>query len=194
MAIAAEHLTTTQPLTLEDYLAEEEINRRYDVLDGVREFMPNPTRRYQRIQLNALIVLREFEQKFRRGQVILAPTDILITRIPLRTRQPDVLFISHEQLAKCNPPTDPMPILAAPEIVVEIISPSETRARLNAKLVDYGAIGVRECWVVEPDLRFVTRIALNASGDESQAFSSKETFQSSVWPDLQFPVEALFAE
>jgi Uma2 family endonuclease len=42
----------TERLTYEQYLAEPEIRRRYDIIDGVRVFMTNPTIQHQEIQGN----------------------------------------------------------------------------------------------------------------------------------------------
>lgn len=113
------------PLTYEAYLAEGEVFRRYDILDGVRH-MTNPTRRHQRILIHLTRLLGTYEGVNGLGEVLVAPCDLLITRVPLRTRQPDVLFISHERLAQCPPPTDAAPLEVGPELVVEILSPSET--------------------------------------------------------------------
>ena len=41
----------TDRLTYEQYMAEPEIRRRYDILDGVRVFMTNPTIQHQKIYL-----------------------------------------------------------------------------------------------------------------------------------------------
>src|SRR5690349_7069776 len=88
-------------LTYEQYLAEEETNLRYEIVDGVRFFMTNLTRRHQKILLNIAEALHAYEHIRQRGETIIAPCDILIRRRPLQIRQPDVLFISWEQLAKC---------------------------------------------------------------------------------------------
>lgn len=60
-------------LTFEEYLAEGEIHRRYDIIDGVGVFMPNPTRRHQRILGSLYRCLWNYEVTSGRGQVILAP-------------------------------------------------------------------------------------------------------------------------
>src|SRR5581483_5756520 len=124
-------------LTYEAYIAEGEICKRYDILDGVRMDMPNPTRRRQDIAGNIYEALRAYQRASGRGRTFFAPCDVLIRRKPLRTRQPDVLFISHEQLAKCSDENDPAPLFAAPELVVEILSPSETPRMREDKVADY---------------------------------------------------------
>src|SRR5262245_31583261 len=109
MAVA-EKAVRSLPLTYEEYLAEGEINRRYDINDGVRLWMTNPTRRHRRILLKVAELLHGYERAAGRGATLVAPCDVLIRRGPLRTRQPDVIFISHAQLANCAPATDPAPL------------------------------------------------------------------------------------
>ena len=94
MAVAPQSVSAL-PLTYEQYLVEGEINQRYDIVDGVRDWMPNPTRQHQRIALNIAESFRVYERATRRGETIIAACDVLIQRNPLRTRQPDVLFISN---------------------------------------------------------------------------------------------------
>ena len=93
---------------------------------------------------------------------------MLIRRIPkLQTRQPDALFISHARLAEGGGIPEIGPLEIAPELVVEIISTSETQRRLNDKLTDYVAIGIDECWVVRPEERTVEVLALTPLGPQS---------------------------
>src|SRR5437867_11177734 len=115
MAIAADRMAAPS-MTYEDYMAEEETMQRYDIIDGVRIVM-NPTRRHQRILRNLLKILDAFEETFQIGAALLSPCDILIRRAPLRTRQPDISFISAEQLAKNAEETVPSPLDHAPELV-----------------------------------------------------------------------------
>jgi Uma2 family endonuclease len=193
MAIAPQ-TTSAETLTYEDYMAEGEINRRYDILDGVRIYMTNPTRRHQRILGNIYILLRNYEFASGWGQALMAPCDVLIRRNPLRTRQPDVLFISNAQLARCGDPADPAPLEAAPELVVEILSPTETRAIRSDKLADYQSVGVQECWVVSPDTQTVEVLRLTPELVESVAtYENDQTLRSVVFPDLTVPVAEMFA-
>lgn len=180
-------------LTYEQYMTEGEINKRYDIIDGVRYFS-TPTRRHQRMVGNTLRCLSDYERAFGGGEVLPAPTDVLISRNPLRTRQPDVLFISNEQLARCAEETDPTPLEAAPELVVEILSPSETRRVREDKIRDYCAIGVKECWVVNMDSETVEVLRLSPDGAMSGAVYDKtQTLQSVMFSDLTVAIEDIFA-
>ena len=156
--------------------------------------MTNPTRRHQTNTLNLAALFRTFQRKFRLGSVIVAPCDVLIRRCPLRTRQPDVLFISKERLALNPPDDDPAPLSPAPELVVEILSPSDTPGVLAEKLADYASVEVLECWVVSPTLRTIEVLQMSGKTWTSvTTYRMGETAQSVLFPDLRVKVTAIFA-
>jgi Uma2 family endonuclease len=184
----------TKLLTYEDYMAEEEINRRYDILDGARIYMTNPTRNHQRILRNIANGMEVYKNSTHRGEVIIAACDVLITRVPLRTRQPDVLFMSNERLALNPPPDNPAPLDPAPELVVEILSPSDTRGVLAGKLRDYASVGVQECWVVSPSLRTVEVLLCDGQTWQTAAtYDAGESVVSVTFAGLTVSVDSIFA-
>ena len=180
-------------LTYEAYLAEGEVNRRYDILEGVR-YMTNPTR-YHQFRLRKIArAFEDYEETSGQGQCVVAPCDVLIRRRPLRTRQPDVLFISNERLAQNPPDNDPTPLSPAPELVVEILLPSDTPSVLTEKLTDYASVDVLECWVISPTLRTVEVLQRAGKTWASIAtYRMGETAQSLLFPDLKVQVAAIFA-
>ncbi len=192
MAVAIRNLS--QLLTYEQYIDEGEVNQRYDILDGVR-IVSNPNRRHQRILLNLAKFFDAYQRQFENGEVLIAPCDILIRHSPLRTRQPDVLFISNFRLEQNPPNTDPAPISPAPELVVEILSPSDTKKVLTDKIADYQSVGVLECWVVSPGKRTVEVLNLTVEAVASmRVYTEAEMVQSIQFSDLLVAVTGIFAE
>ena len=128
-------------------------------------------------------------------RLFIAPFDVLIRRVPkLQTRQPDLLLISWARLAEGGgiPKVGPLPI--APELVVEIISDSETARILGDKIADYDDIGVDKCWVVRPDTRTVEVLRLTPGGSPSVAvYDDTQTVMSQVFPSLAVPVAEVLA-
>ncbi len=120
---------------------------------------------------------------------------MLIRRVPkLQTRQPDVLFVSYARLAQGGGIPEIGPLEVAPELVVEIISDSETQRRLNDKLTDYIAIGVEECWVVRPEEGTVEVLALTPFGPQSvQIYAEPQAVTSLVFPTLSVATADIFA-
>lgn len=183
----------TELLTYEQYMAEPEIRKRYDIIDGVRIFMTNPTIGHQKVLGNVYSGFRAWQQISRSAEVVQAPCDVLIHRSPLRTRQPDVLVISQERLGGRNL-DDPSPLEPAPELVVEVLSPSNTPGPLREKIADYCRVGVLECWIVDRTLRTVEVLRLTPRGSEPAAvYTAGETAQSLTFPDLTLAVADVFA-
>jgi Uma2 family endonuclease len=75
---------------------------------------------------------------------------------PLGVKVPDVAWISNERLGEQGTQT---PFDKAPEICVEVMSPSNTRAEMREKVALYLGAGAHEVWICEPDgtLRFFTQ-------------------------------------
>ena len=184
-------------LTYAQYLAEGEINRRYEILDGVRLWMPNPTVRQQDVLFNVATALKSFGRVSGLGRMVVAACDVLITYQPLRVRQPDVLFISQARVGDRDP-LDPSALNPAPELVVEVLSPNDTwkdtwRA-LDDKILDYCAVDVRKCWIVRTTSRTVEVLRLTRDGEQPVAiYAEGQAVPSVAFPGLSVPVADVFA-
>ena len=137
-------------LTYDDYLALPETMQRYEVIDGKLIMEPAPLFGHQWHSRKIFQPMANYVDENLLGLVVYAPVDIMISRTPLRTRQPDVLYISFERIAQLGLDNmEELPFLdIAPNLVVEIVSPSESQQNISDKLVDYQRMGVNECWLV----------------------------------------------
>ena len=186
MAIAEPKL-----LSYEDYLKEGETNWRYDIIDGVRVDMASPTAYHQRIAQKITRLLEDYEAAGQ-GLTFTAPCDVQISLYPLRTRQPDVMFVSDGRLGD-RPLSAPPPMDAVPELVVEVISDSDRQRVLTAKLADFYAIGVDECWIVRPEDRTVAVLRAGMNDWEQAAiYGEAETVASLVLSGLSVAVADIF--
>lgn len=183
---------TPKILTYEEYLTEGVVYGRYEIIDGVRRFMPNPTPLHQEIAMTISEFLRAWQRKTKVGRTFMAPRDVLISVGPMRTRQPDVLFISNERLGG-QPLSDPAPFGQAPELVVEVLSDSDTRQMRLAKIRDFCAVGVNECWLVSPETESVEVLRLTHDGPVREAlYGLGQTLQSLTFPDLTLALDDIF--
>jgi len=182
-------------LTYEAYMAEPEVQGRYDIVNGVRITMPGATWRHQRVAKNIEKAFDRYEEQTGIGLNVDAPFDVLIRRLPkLQTRQPDVLFVSHARIAQGGGIPETGPLEVAPELVVEVISNSETQRILEDKIADYITIGVDECWVVRPDEGTVEVLRLTPDGARGVAtYTDGQTVASVVFAGLAVPVADVFA-
>ena len=179
----------TERLTLEEYLKTPEIKSRFDVVDGVIIMAAAPRLIHQIINGNMHLILRRFVDERELGIVLFAPTDVLIRRAPLRMRQPDLLFIRTGRYDMSD-----LFLEEAPDLVVEIISPSNTRHHVEEKLLDYAAIGVLECWRVLPEEETVEVLALvDGKWDRVGLYAPDDRLRSTVLEGLDVKVSQFFA-
>lgn len=173
----------TQKLTYEEFLQLPETKQRYEVIDGELRFMsPGPTTQHQRILRNLFLLLYRFVETHSLGEVLFAPLDILIRRAPLRTRQPDLLFVSQQRQGIIGN----QHIESGPDLVVEILSPSHTRASVEEKLDDYWTIQVQECWLVSPEAGTVEVLRHAPHGFERAGLYGRgDEITSAVLPELR---------
>ena len=192
----------TRPMTYEEYLASPTDSSRYDILGGWKIYrlygekqLASPTTRHQDIVLNVAEQFRAHERRTRTAKTIVAPRDVMVTLQPIHTRQPDVMLISRERLSRNAPDDDPAPLAPAPELVVEIVSPSDRPSVLDAKIADYRAVGTQEVWIVRSGPRTVEVKWLTQEEIATLAtYASGESVESRAFPGLNIPVDAVFEE
>lgn len=183
-------------ISYEEYLTMPEINLRYEIIDGEMVMSPAPTFNHQWIIQNIVYALGPFVRKKKLGALVAAPCDLLIRRSPLRTRQPDVLYVSFKRSGKTISELRQMVVLdVVPDLVVEILSPSDRRSVLKSKLDDYIKIGVQECWVISPQAETVEVVRLTSgSATTVKLYDSSETLRSEVLSDFKMKVADIFAD
>jgi len=140
--------TATRGITWEEYLNLPLTH--YEIIDGEMKELPTPLFKHQRIVMRLGRYLDALAEEERNGLVIPAPYDIVIQRTPLRTRQPDLLFIRWERAQQIPDLPNQPRLEIAPDLVIEVLSPSDTASDWIEKLRDYHRIGVQEVWAVDP--------------------------------------------
>lgn len=125
--------------TVDDYLKLEE-GLLAQLIDGELIMSPAPTTEHQRI-IKKLTFLLEAKLE---GEAYFAPVDLFINENTVL--QPDLVFISPKNKGLISQ----RGIEGAPDIVMEVISPSNSFIDRNTKKQKYLAIGVQEYWIVDP--------------------------------------------
>jgi Uma2 family endonuclease len=186
----------TQKLTYEDYLAMPALHQRYEIIDGELMMAASPIPTHQSIVGNLYWPLRQSVTPNGLGLMLMAPLDIVIRRDPLRTRQPDLLFLSAERTGiTTGAQLTGMQLLShVPDLVIEVLSPTNTRREVADKLEDYRSIGVREAWIVSPEAFTVEVVRLGTEGVQIlDIFGTGITIRSEVLAGLSLPVAEVFA-
>ena len=140
--------------TYADYVTWPE-NERWELIDGrPYDMTPAPTTVHQRIVINFAYLLKE--RAPRSCSVFVAQTDVVFSEFDVV--QPDVLMVCDKtKITHAN-------IQGAPELIVEVLSPSTGLKDKREKKSLYERNGVLEYVVVHPELHYVERHALGEGG------------------------------
>ena len=141
-------MVTTPRLTYQDY-ANLEGGERYELIDGELIVVASPNRDHQTISLRLASRMLSFVDENDLGWVFDAPFDVLFTDTDVV--QPDVMFISRQRESISTPAN----IQGAPDLIVEILSPSSSRRDWREKRELYARHGVLEYWIADPTNRLV---------------------------------------
>lgn len=175
--------------TYEDYKLLPE-DKRYEIIEGELMVTPAPTARHQGILGELFVKLSLYAKTSGLGKVLPAPTDVILSHENIV--QPDILFTAKERLSMVNPLGG---VQGAPDLVVEVLSPSTASRDQLVKRKRYGKYGVREYWVVDPDSASIEVLVLRDTGLETwRVFPMGTTLSSPLFPDLQLLTDEVFAD
>jgi Uma2 family endonuclease len=195
-------LVTQKPkrkLTYEDYAKTPE-GERWELIDGELIMPPSPKEAHQSVQGNLgapmLIFVREkdlgapmliFVREKDLGKVYFAPFDVVLSDTD--TVQPDLLFVSKDQLHIITADN----VQGAPDLVVEIRSPSTARQDWTTKRELYARHGVKEYWLVDPEAATVA-ILLFDDGElkVTGVFGEGESITSTVLEGFSIALADIF--
>jgi Uma2 family endonuclease len=177
-------------LTYEDYLLLPDDGLRHEIIDGEHYVNAAPASRHQYISLNLTLALGMHVRAHRLGQFYYAPFDVVLS--PIDVVQPDLVFISNERLHLL----DAANLKGAPDLAIEILSPSSRRIDEGLKRKRYDLFGVTEYWIVDPELELVKIYRRGASALERVAEIDTETggtIATPLLPGFTMDVAAVFA-
>lgn len=152
-------------------------DQRYEVLEGELVMTPGPGMNHQTILVNLTLVLGFFTRLHNLGSLFVAPFDVILSE--QNVVQPDLLFVSQDRLAIVQE----RGVFGAPDLVIEILSPSTAERDMQTKRQIYGKYGVREYWIVDPKSRTVEVLTQQGSGlDLWQRFDGGAILHSPLLP------------
>jgi Uncharacterized protein conserved in cyanobacteria, COG4636 len=195
-------ITTTQPqprterwiVDWEGYLNLPDDLTHYEIIDGEVNPLASPRLKHQAIVKRLLRLIDPFAQAKRLGELLTAPFDFVIRRAPVRTRQPDLFFLSRERLHDWAQLQDQPRLEVAPDLVIEILSPSDTYTYWSEKLQDYHTLGVPEVWLVDVDKRAIEVLLREEWGYRTLGwFSGEQAVASQVLAGLELKPAEVFA-
>jgi Uma2 family endonuclease len=156
---------STQPAvrgwTYEEFANLPDDGNRYEVIAGELYATRSPTSIHSKVVTRLMAKLELFTQEHGLGTLFSAPYDVIFGEGDYL--KPDLLFVrrEREEIVKDHA------MVGAPDLVVEVLSPSTARSDRSPKRERYAAYGVPEYWVVDTDARQVEVFRLSG-GDLRQ--------------------------
>ena len=185
-----EDLDLTKSYTYADYLTWQ-FKERVELIKGrIFKMSPAPNRNHQEISINLILALGNFLRE-KECKVYDAPFDVVLTKEDTSTVvQPDICVIcDHRKLTDQG-------CTGAPEIIMEILSPGNSKRELKEKFELYEQNGVQEYWLVIPNEKTVIIYTLDKIGKYrgSKPFVTGEKVRSSVLTEFVVSIDQIFKE
>jgi Uma2 family endonuclease len=177
------------PMTTDEYFRTPETMLPQELVYGVVRNAAAPTPGHQWWVGRLLMALSEHVDRHRIGQVWPSPIDVVLDREQHLVVQPDLIVVSNRRLHLV---TDR--VHGAPDLVIEILSPSPRIGELDERLAWFARFGVRECWLVHQVVREVEVIQFADGAFESRRFfHTDERIRSTVLPDFDRTIESILS-
>jgi Uma2 family endonuclease len=180
---------SSRVITVDDYLELPDDGIRYELFEGeIHQMAPSPNTTHQRVVRNLLFLLEGHVRHARLGELFVAPFDVVLS--DLTVLQPDLLFVSERRREIILP----RHVRGAPDLVIEVVSPSSIQRDQVVKAQLYARFGVPHYWLFDPHERTALAYAL-AAGDYRQTTAADRdgSFAAPPFADLSIPLEQIWA-
>ena len=175
-------------LTYDDY-ANFPGDERYELIDGELILVAAPNEIHQWIQMRLVLLLQHLIHSGL-GRLYCAPFDVVLSDNDVV--QPDLLFVFNRRRHIITPAN----VQGAPDLVIEILSPSTSRLDRTRKRALYERHGVKEMWLVDADEYKITVLRLNdaipAVFETAGEYTSGQSFSSDMLGGLTIAVDDVF--
>ncbi len=179
--------TLTQRWTYARAAAKLPTELRVEIVGETLHEMTAPSTAHQDIVTELTVRLRQFAQAHQLGKVLCAPVDVIFDEA--HVVQPDVAFLQQQRRAVLSS----RGFEGAPDLVVEVISPSSLYRDYHLKKTLYERFGVAGYWIVDPAHRAVEVFALRDGAYDLHALAAEAgTVTSAVLPGFSLEVAEFF--
>ena len=146
--------TLTRPMTADELLEMPDDGWRYELVKGELIQMSPTGDEHGQVTVTLTASLYLQVKKHNLGRVYAAETGFKLESDPDTVRAPDIAFVSRERVEATGTLTGFRS--GAPDLVVEVLSPSDRIGKVEAKVKQWLETGARMVWVVSPKLKTVT--------------------------------------
>ena len=146
--------TATELMTAEDLARLPDDGCQYELVKGVLRRMAPASFRPSNVAMRIAIEIGAYAKEHGLGELTGADGGYILERGPDTVLAPDVAFVRAERLPSAAEQEHFAPI--APDLAIEVVSPSDRMRKVNEKVDHYLAAGVPLVWVFHPRRRTVT--------------------------------------
>ena len=158
-----------RPITADELLTMPDDGMRHELVDGELLVHPPPGVQHGDIQSTVASLLKPYVKAHKLGGVF-TEAGFVLKRDPDVVRAPDVSFVVAARIPGSGLPVGYFD--GAPDLAVEVISPSDTLYEVEDKVAQYLAAGTRLAWVINPRRRTV---AVHAPGAPVHVLGEDDT-------------------
>ncbi|MGI8496258.1 MAG: Uma2 family endonuclease [Gemmatimonadaceae bacterium] len=159
-------MTATSHMTAEQLLVSPLARERVELVAGAIRPMTPTGAPHACISSNLLIALGRHVKDRALGALFPEQAGFLLRRSPDTVRCPDIAFVAAHRLPPGGVRQGYLDV--APDLAVEILSPSDRPPAVSSKVSEYLEAGVRGVWIVDPDSRTVTIFARDGRAEVRQ--------------------------
>lgn len=172
----------------DDYVRLPDDGIRYEVLDGALVMSPSPNLLHQRASARLFHALYSFVEEHGLGLVLSAPFDVLLGDHDILV--PDLVFVAEGRMEIL----EKRGATGAPDLVVEILSPSTRGRDLTEKRAIYERYRVPAYWVVDPEAETIAVLRLTEGRYTApETLGAGQTVTTALLPGSALAVESVFA-
>jgi Uma2 family endonuclease len=178
-------------LTYDDFVLFPDDGKRHELIDGEHYVTASPNTKHQQVTIELVFLIRSWLENHPVGRLFTAPYDVVLSQFDV---VPDVIYLSNERAAEIM---TTLHLQGAPELVVEIGSPSTRQRDETIKRRLYERMGVSEYWFVDPELD-VVRVYRRDGGQFARPLElsreAGDTVTTPLMAGLALPLNRVFAE
>lgn len=181
-------LPNSKTVSYEEWLGMPEVQ------DAIEEVVNGEIRIMPAAKLTHALIVQEIFEPLRaqldRKTVLVLITNfgLIIRKKPLTSRVPDLAVFNLSTMI-----AEDGYIHSPPQLAVEVLSPSNTRAEREEKLGDYASIGIPEVWIVSPEARTVEVLLLQDGYLRRSEILAEGFLRPKLFPGVQVDIAQIWA-